>query len=307
MDGSQKDKLRGIISSTIIFECSLKKYTSFSIGGPAECLILLDKKDELQPLLRLCSLENLPWHVIGRGTNVLVKDEGFAGVIIVLGKEFKEIHPGETRDGKKRSLMAGAGHSLTRLSALCSDYGFSGLEFGAGIPGTLGGSLVMNAGAWGGEMGQIVTEVTIETAAKKIQVTGEQLDFGYRHWQGFAKYKGQGVVTGATLLLESGAPEEIATTCRVLLKKRKESQPVHFPNAGSFFKNPAGDSAGRLIDSCGLKGMRVGGAMVSTVHGNFIVNRDHATARDVLKLMDKIKKTVKESKGIDLEPEVHFI
>lgn len=302
-----KERLVNTISSRVLFDCSLKKYTSFDIGGPAASLVILDKREELQTLLEFLKMEKIRWRVIGRGTNILVRDEGYPGVIIVLGKGFKKIARNDILEGGKTLLTVGAGHGLSALSSICSDSGLSGLEFSCGIPGTVGGAVIMNAGAWGGDMAQVVDTVTVETSDGIYKLTRDELDFSYRSWPGFRLYQGMGIVTETSLRLVEAEPENIKKQCRKLLEKRKESQPSLFPNAGSVFKNPAQESAGRLIEISGLKGAAVGGAMVSEKHGNFIVNTGDATASDVFVLIRIIQEKVKEYHNIDLEPEVHFI
>jgi UDP-N-acetylmuramate dehydrogenase len=194
----------------------------------------------------------------------------------------------------------------------CGDQGFTGLEFAAGIPGTVGGGVIMNAGAWGGEMGDVLASVTVVTPAGEILVLPRtELDFGYRIWHNSFHEKMSGesgrVAVGVKLHLAAGDPERIRGLCRYYREKRRMKQPGKEPNAGSFFKNPPGDAAGRLIEASGLKGMKVGGAMVSPVHANFLVNCGGATADDVLELMKKVQATVQSNSGVLLEPEVHFL
>ncbi|MFW2369143.1 MAG: UDP-N-acetylmuramate dehydrogenase, partial [Desulforhopalus sp.] len=266
-----------------------------------------EKKKELGPLLDFLAEEKLHWRVLGRGTNVLARDEGFAGVILLLGTEFQAVgEPLEYSSGAI-SLQGGGACSLGKLSHTCIDLGLSGLEFGCGIPGTLGGAVIMNAGAWGGDMASVVRKVTLVTKDGIKTVSGEELDFCYRRWRGFEKYQGKAIVTEVDLELVREAPAEIRSRCRTLQERRKSGQAIPYANAGSFFKNPLNDSAGRLIEACGLKGTSIGGAMVSEQHGNFLVNRGGATASDVLSLMKVVQDRVRNDNGIDLEPEVHFI
>jgi UDP-N-acetylmuramate dehydrogenase len=307
MELRQQQQLKDIISTEVKFDCSLKDYTSFAIGGPAAALVRVEQTEELQPLLQFVRRENIDWRVIGRGTNILVRDEGFPGVVITLAREFTKVQFAGGRDDGRIEVRAGAGLSLAKLSSACMASGFAGLEFVSAIPGNLGGAVVMNAGAWGGEIADVVAEVSIETADTSVVLTKDQLKFCYRACKGFEEYLGTGVITGAMLLLRPEDPVEITGRSRDLLKKRRQSQPSGYPNAGSFFRNPEGDSAGRLIDINGLKGTQVGGAMISRRHGNFIVNRDKATAKDVRQLMRLVQDTVKANNGVILEPEVHFI
>jgi UDP-N-acetylmuramate dehydrogenase len=307
MRNLQKNEMREIVSSEIKFDCSFKKYTSLGVGGPAEALVKVDKKDELQELLAFLKTQKIPWRVIGRGTNLLVSDKGFAGVVLVLGRDFKNLTSLKSGSSQRKNIFVGGGYSLTRLTSDCADLGFGGLEFSCGIPGSLGGAVIMNAGAWGSEISQVVRFVEVTTAVGVTMIPADQLDFSYRCCEGFGKYLGSGVVTGVELELSAMVPEAILQRCSELRAKRRTSQKVFYPNAGSFFKNPPGDSAGRLIDIAGLKGKRVGGAMVSEAHGNFIVNRDNATASDILSLIALVQNRVKEKHGILLEPEVHFL
>lgn len=307
MNRAQRQRLAAMIGSEVKFDCSLKSYTSFHIGGPAAALVILDRKKDLRSLLNFVKEENLSWRVIGRGTNTLVRDEGFAGVVILLGKGFKKIRRDDTLGNEKTLLRVGAGYGLSRLSTRCAEEGLSGLEFSCGIPGTVGGAIIMNAGAWGKEISQVIGSVTVETGEGCCNLDPATEDFSYRIWRGFRRFQGIGVVTETTLQLSGAEPHEIKEQCRKLLEKRKQKQPTRYPNAGSIFKNPPRESAGRLIEISGLKGTVVGGAMVSEKHGNFIVNTGRATANDVLELIATIQEKVKKEHNVDLEPEVHII
>jgi UDP-N-acetylmuramate dehydrogenase len=307
MNRAQQNRLSALASQPVKWQCRLDRYTSFSIGGPAEALLTVNRRQEMQPLLVFLTEENIPWRIIGRGTNLLVKDEGFAGVILVLGAEFKTVERQTERDADTVIVRAGAGYGLAQLALRFVEWGLSGLEFGCGIPGTLGGAVIMNAGAWGSEMSSVVEIVRLVTAEGEEQFVRRDLDFSYRCWDGFSAYLGRAVVTEVELVLKNGDPDEIRQSCNVLQNTRKKTQRCEYPNAGSFFKNPVNDSAGRLIDASGLKGTTIGGAMISEHHGNFLVNKGGATAADVLGLMEIVQAKVKIDSGIDLEPEVHFI
>lgn len=303
----QRERLSALVSAEIMFDCTLKQYTSFSIGGPAAAVIRVERRQDLQTLLRYFSEEDIPWRAIGGGSNLLVGDEGYPGAVIILGKCFKKVVRGDILKGGKFLLRVGAGHSLSLLAGKCAGEGLAGLEFGYGIPGTLGGAVVMNAGAWGGEMAQLIDSITVETSAGEKSFQKKELKFSYRSWRNFKELCGEAVITEATLLLAQGDPEELKKRCRDLLARRKTSQPTGYANGGSFFKNPPGDSAGRLIDKCGLKGRRVGGAKISEKHANFIVNTGNASARDVKKLMRVVQEVVKSKYNVELQPEVHFV
>ncbi len=307
MNRAQQEKLTDLVAQAIHWQSRLDRYTSLAIGGPAEAIVRVDRRQQLQPLLAFLAEENIPWRLIGRGTNLLVRDDGFAGVIITLGKEFKTVVKQAAAAAELVTLQVGAGYSLVRLSRNCMEWGLAGIEFSCGIPGTLGGAVIMNAGAWGSDMSSITDSVTLTTAQGEKRFDRSELDFSYRCWDGFAAYQGRAVVVEAELTLNKGDAGEIRQCCRELQSRRQKAQSCEYPNAGSFFKNPPNDSAGRLIDSSGLKGTAIGGAMVSAHHGNFLVNRGNATAEDVLKLMKIIQAKVKQDSGVDLEPEVHFI
>ncbi len=307
MKASQRQKLSELTEQPIRWQCRLDCYTSLAVGGPAEAVVKVDRCRELQPLLVFLAEEKIAWRLIGRGTNLLVRDEGFAGVIILLGAEFKTVQRQAAGSSDSVLIQAGSAYAIGRLTAECMDWALTGLEFACGIPGTLGGAVVMNAGAWGSDMASIVQSVRLVSAEGEKQLSRHELDFSYRSWQGFAAYQGKAVVTEVELELQRGDSAAIRQYCRVLQDRRKKTQFCQYPNAGSFFKNPANDSAGRLIDASGLKGTTVGGAMISEHHGNFLVNKGGATAGDVLSLMQLVQAKVKIDSGVDLEPEVHFI
>lgn len=307
MNQAQRQKLTELISPPIDWQARLDCYTSLGIGGPAEAVVKVDRRHEMLELLVFLAEENIAWRLIGRGTNLLVRDEGFAGVIILLGADFKtaQRQPGENSDTVL--LRVGAGYSIGRLSSQCIDWELTGLEFASGIPGSLGGAVIMNAGAWGDEMASIVRCVRLISAEGDKELCRQELDFSYRCCNGLAAYQQKAVVTEVELELKKGNASAIRQYCNELQSRRKEAQFCQYPNAGSFFKNPPNDSAGRLIDASKLKGTTVGGAMISEHHGNFLVNKGGATAEDVLRLMQLVQTKVKIDSGVALEPEVHFI
>jgi UDP-N-acetylmuramate dehydrogenase len=307
MNPEQKIKLATLSSQAIKWQCRLDRYTSLAIGGPAEALIKVETRVELQLLLAFLIKEQIPWRVVGRGTNLLVKDEGFAGAILLLDGEFNNVEREAANDVDAVIVKAGAGCSLTQISFRCIEWGLTGVEFACGIPGSIGGAVIMNAGAWGDEMSSIVENVRLMTADGEKICVRQELDFSYRCWNSFAPYLGKAVVTEVELRLKSADSDTIRQNCSILQDRRKQIQLCKYPNAGSFFKNPANDSAGRLIDVSGLKGLTVGGAMISEHHGNFLVNKGDATAEDVMNLMKIVQAKVKKDNGVDLEPEVHFI
>jgi UDP-N-acetylmuramate dehydrogenase len=307
MDASLKEALGRLTTNPIQWDCPLSAYTSFAIGGPAEALITAEESRELEALLAFFGEHGLNWRVIGKGTNLLVSDGGFPGAIVMLGDGFKDIRWGESQNESLVAVQAGSGCGLTTLSKWCMEKGLSGLEFAYGIPGTVGGAVVMNAGAWGDELAHVLISVTVMTATGSRHLERQQMDFSYRCWRDYARATEQQVVTEVEVQLKRDSPDAIRERCSALARKRRERQPKGQPSAGSFFKNPANDSAGRLIEESGCKGMRVGGAMVSQVHANFFVNTGGATAADVLELMDIVQKRVQRKSGVFLEPEVHFL
>ena len=293
-----KDALLNIVtqpSSRLRFEEPLAKHTYFGIGGEATAYIEISTGSELAALARFHKQWNVPIAVIGRGSNLLVSDAGFKGIGVRLVGELAKLEV----DGDVVSV--GAGLSLPRLSKAMSRRGLSGVEFALGIPGSVGGALIMNAGAWGSSFGDVVTNVTVmNDTAEMIELTHAEAKFEYRH-SGLDTYF---CLTGATLKLEPGDVDTITGRMQTFYKQKVETQPFAEENAGCMFKNPPGDSAGRLIDISGLKGYRIGGAEVSTVHGNFILNIDNATAADVLNLVAYIQQQVREKTGISLQTEV---
>jgi len=307
MNHTQKEKLSDLVCQPVSWQCRLDRYTSLAIGGPAEALMRVDRREELQPVLAFLAEEEIPWRVIGRGTNLLVRDEGFAGVILVLGIDFKTVEKELSPAADIVVVRAGAGIALPQFALNCIDWGLAGLEFSCGIPGTLGGAVIMNAGAWGSDMASIVESVALLTAEGEERLSHRDLDFSYRFCNGLKPYQGKAVITEVVLALKKGDPNEIRQNCSVLQDRRKKTQLSRHPNAGSFFKNPPNDSAGRLIEASGMKGTTIGGAMISEHHANFLVNKGNATAADVLNLMKMVQTKVKNDSGVDLEPEVHFI
>ncbi len=317
MDAGVRARLKAVAKGQVLWDCPLREYTSLAIGGPATALIIVENVAELQALLIFFREERVPWRIIGKGTNVLVSDAGFAGVILLLGTGFAEIASQETVDtvhaiGSEVIIKAGAACSLARLVAWCTDHSLAGIEIAVGIPGTIGGAVVMNAGAWGGDMAAVVHSVSfVDPCGQMHTRLRSELSFGYRIWHEYQRVheKGNGdwVLLGVELCCKRANQQQIRERCQGYHHQRQAKQPKGEASAGSFFKNPPGDAAGRLIESCGLKGLQVGGAKVSPVHANFIVNCGGATAGQVIALMEKIQRKVREESGILLEPEVHFL
>lgn len=282
---------------SICFEEPLSKHTSFRIGGPAEAMAFPKNREELAELLNKSCLWDRKPVILGAGTNVLAPDEGMNGLIICL----KDCLDGMERvDGTSIRVMAGV--TMARAAVFAASQGLSGLEFAHGIPGTIGGGVYMNAGAYGGELGSLCREVELMDREGKIHVlTHEQMDFSYRH---SCLEETDWIVVSALLSLEPGKEETIRARMKELQAKRLASQPLNYPSAGSAFKRPQGGYAAALIDQTGLKGFRVGDAAISEKHGGFAVNLGKATAEDMKTLLKEVSEKVEAQSGIHLEPEI---
>ena len=291
------EKLSKIVEKEqILIEEPMKKHTTFRIGGPAEYLILPQTTEEIADVIKLCRQEEIPWYIVGNGSNLLVADEGVRGVVIQMLRNFNQIQV----EGCQIRMQAGAQNAAVAKRAL--DASLTGFEFAAGIPGTIGGAVVMNAGAYGGEMKDILKEVTVLDPNGMIRtIPAEELELGYR--TSIIARKGY-VVLEAVIVLKTGDPKEIKAAMDELKEKRVTKQPLEYPSAGSTFKRPEGYFAGKLIMDAGLRGFSVGGAQISEKHCGFVINKGNATAKDVTELMDETKKIVMEKFGVALEPEV---
>ena len=298
-----KEELASLIqnresTSKLRFNEPLSKHNYFGIGGNAAAYFEVSTTDELAGVAQLKKRWNVPIAIIGRGSNLLASDTGHPGIVVRLIGELARLEFAENR------VYVGAGVSLPRLSKTAARRGLSGVEFALGIPGSVGGALIMNAGAWGSSFGDLVESVQAMTdEGELIDLSSDEARFSYRH-SGLRTYF---CVTGATLTLTPDDAEEVAHRMQDLYNQKITSQPFAEENAGCMFKNPPGHSAGKLIDECGLKGYRIGGAEVSKIHGNFILNLDSATAQDVLSLVRHIQNHVKRERGIDLEMEVQLL
>lgn len=277
----------------------MAKHTSFRIGGPAKRMAFPETREQLVLLTGFLQEVGITPLLIGNGTNLLVADEGLDTVVIDTSDKLSHIEL--TGEGE---ITADAGVSLAKLAVFAWKHGLTGLEFAHGIPGTLGGGIVMNAGAYGGELKDVVTEVTALYPDGVRALTPAALDLSYRH---SVFSSGDGIVLGAKLRLEQGDADSIKARMDDLMARRKASQPLELPSAGSTFKRPTGYYAGPLIEGCGLKGCRVGGAEVSRKHAGFVVNAGGAACADVLALIEKVQKTVYDAHGVMLEPEVKII
>ncbi|HPJ66917.1 MAG TPA: UDP-N-acetylmuramate dehydrogenase [Desulfobacteraceae bacterium] len=300
MDIKQKEYLISIAGEEILFDCPMSTYTTFGVGGQAEAICKVRDLKTLKKLIIFLNTEHIQYVTVGRGSNILVKDEGIDGVVIRLQGSLASM---EVKDLINSIVIAGGGLLLSELLVHCRDSGLGGIEFLAGIPGTVGGAVVMNAGAFGKEIGSFVREVHIITKTGDLKKIGPpHLEFYYRH---FKVEKGAVIARVCLKLIRKEKKLVEKETCE-FLKKRKGYQP-NYPSAGSVFRNPPNDFAGRLIENAGLKGKRIGGAMISDKHANFIVNAGGAKAKDILDLLHLAQKSVKEKTGIELEPEIEII
>ena len=291
------DKLNNVIAKdSILIDEPMSRHTTFRVGGPADFFVTPKAKEEVRDVICICKEAGMPYYIIGNGSNLLVSDAGYRGVIVQIYKEMNEVKV----EGDLVKAQAGA--LLSGIAAKALGAELSGFEFASGIPGTIGGACVMNAGAYGGEMKDVLESVTVLTDEGKIIELGRnELELGYR--TSVIAKKGY-IVLGAVLKLERGDGEKIKTYMDELKEKRVTKQPLEYPSAGSTFKRPEGYFAGKLIEDAGLRGFQVGGAQVSEKHCGFVINRDHATAADIMELMRQVQIRVKENSGVDLEPEV---
>ena len=280
----------------------MSRHTSFRIGGPARRMAFPKRAEQVVLLVdfaRQCGARPL---VIGNGTNLLCPDEGLDRLVIDLSAGLTDLEKGQEPD----TIAASCGVSLARLASFACDLGLTGLEFAHGIPGTLGGALAMNAGAYGGEMCQVVQGVHVLFPDEGIRLlTGEEMNFRYRG--SLLTDRPDAVALDAVVRLTPGDKEAIRAQMRELMARRKASQPLEYPSAGSTFKRPVGHYAGTLIDQCGLKGLTVGGAQVSEKHAGFVINRGGATCADVLALIEQVRRRVLDATGVTLEPEVRIV
>lgn len=293
------NELRNKIRAEFIFENEpMKQHTTFRVGGPADVLVT-PTREELSAIVALCKAYEVPYYIVGNGSNLLVGDKGIRGLVIAMTNRMGDVScEGET-------ITAGAGVSLALVAAKAANEGLTGMEFAAGIPGTLGGAVVMNAGAYGGEMKDILVSVLVmDEAGREKEMLAEELDLGYRH---SCIPEGQLIVLQATLQLKKGNTEEIRAKMAELREQRMAKQPLEYPSAGSTFKRPQGYYAGKLIMDAGLRGFTVGGAQIAEKHCGFVINRENATAADICLLMQKVTAKVEEEFKVTLEPEVKIL
>ncbi len=278
----------------------LAPYTTFRVGGPADVLVTVPDGAAASMLLAACRAEQIPTFLLGNGSNLLIGDKGIRGVVWRL-----DAHTAACRAVDKNTVTCDAGLPLSRLCNWTREHALSGLEFAFGIPGTVGGALYMNAGAYDGQMADVVISATVLDAEGNVRtVTAEEMQLGYRH----SAFMDSGeIVVDVTFRLQEGDADVIRTRMQELMDRRREKQPLEYPSAGSFFKRPTGYYAGALIEQCGLKGFAVGGAAVSEKHAGFVINKENATAKDVCELRDAVIRRVKEQTGVTLQPEVRFV
>jgi len=278
----------------------MKEYTSFRVGGPCRYLLVPEDVEQLATVLTLLTKEGEPFLILGSGTDLLVKDGGYPGTVIKMGGELLNMEVEETR------VVAGAAASLRAVAEFAAEHSLTGLEFAHGIPGSVGGGAFMNAGAYDGEMKQVMNRVhTLSRDGKTKRVyEREEMELSYRS----SVFQRCGdIITRVEYTLNNGIKEDIDSKMAELMALRRSKQPLDLPSAGSFFKRPPGYFAGKLIQDAGLQGLSVGGARVSPLHAGFIVNENQATAEDIITLMHLIQFTVKDQFGVDLEPEVQII
>lgn len=276
----------------------LSEYVNFKVGGPADILLIPNSKEQVIKSIKICKENNIPFYLIGNGSNILVRDGGFRGVVLSL-KNVKNI----CVDGEK--IEAECGVMLKEVSDKAIENSLTGFEFACGIPGTIGGAVFMNAGAYDGEISKVIESAeVIDENCNIIRLSREELDFGYR--SSLVMKKGYTVLS-AVFKLEKGQVKTIKELIEDLTNKRESKQPLEYPSAGSTFKRPTGYFAGKLIQDAGLKGYSIGGAAVSEKHSGFVINKGNATAKDITDLIKHIQDEVKKQFGVDLHPEVRII
>ena len=293
------NRLKEVIDSSRIKEnVSMKRYTTFKTGGTAKILVTPENTKELADVVKFFNEYGCGYFLLGNGSNVLVSDNGLSAPVIHISKALSSI------DVFDNIITVRAGASLAAAAAAALENSLKGLEFAAGIPGSFGGAIMMNAGAYGGEMKDVVEAVSfVDPSGEQHIASNEEMEFSYRK----SALSDTGcIVTGGTIKLEKGKREEISAKMADLAKRRREKQPLEFPSAGSTFKRPVGNYAGTLIENAGLKGYTIGGAQVSTKHAGFIINTGTATTDDILRLIEHVKETVYKDSGILLEEEVKY-
>lgn len=293
-----KDKINSIVKSAIYDE-PMSAHTTLRVGGNADCYISVASETEIRDIFSLCKEEQIDYFIVGNGSNLLFSDNGFRGIIVEIGRDFSGIRL------DNNIITVKAGTLLSRVSRFALENELTGLEFASGIPGTVGGAIIMNAGAYGGEMCQVVQSVKLMNHdGEIITLNNQEMEFGYR----YSKAKAEGmIVIESVLELTMGDKEKIESRMNELAASRREKQPLEYPSAGSTFKRPEGYFAGKLISDCNLKGFTVGGAQVSEKHAGFVINIGGASADDVYDLIQQVEETVLRETGVQLEPEVIMV
>lgn len=300
MSASMYDYIRTIVpEERLLFHEPMSRHTTFRVGGEAECMAVVETKEELSQLISYLGRIEQDYFVLGNGSNLLVGDKGYRGIIVKLGPRLSAVGV------EKNHIAAGAGALLSKVAFAARDAGLSGLEFAAGIPGSIGGAIVMNAGAYGGEMKQVVQMVrVIDKEGEILTLDNDTMEFGYR--TSIIRDR-PFIVLGVVLKLTPGNEEEISARMEELMKQRKSKQPLEYPSAGSTFKRPEGYYAGKLIMDAGLRGYRIGGAQVSEKHCGFVINRGGASAADIREVIEEVQERVKDRFHVRLEREVIFL
>lgn len=294
-------KLREIAGDTnVMINEPMAKHTTFRVGGPADYFVAPDSPQKLRDLIILCKEEKVPYYILGNGSNLLVSDEGYRGVILQIYRSMDMVEA--SGDGIVR---AQAGALLSKVASTAYEASLTGFEFAAGIPGTIGGAAVMNAGAYGGELKDVFLDAVVLTRDNEIKVLrGDEMELGYRT---SAVAKNGYIVLEVRIQLSKGSQKEIKAAMEELKERRITKQPLEYPSAGSTFKRPEGYFAGKLIQDAGLRGFTVGGAQVSEKHCGFVINKNKAKAQDIISLIEQVRERVFESAGVMLEPEVKFL
>lgn len=297
-----REKIRDIVPDDVLFDEPTKRYTSIGVGGIADALIFPRNREELRRLVSFLREQGLPYISVGNWTNLIVRDGGYRGIIVSL-KKLDKVKVVE-KDANNICIFAEAGVCLSKIVSLCLEESLTGMEFCAGIPGSVGGAVTMNAGAFGNEMKNVVDTLTIMSGKGEICIKGRnQLTFEYRKLH----LEEGDIILDASLALKRGIKDKIEERIYDILEQRKKKHPLEYPSAGSIFKNPPDDQAGRIIDRLGLKGTRIGGAQISEKHANFIINTGNAKASDILDLIEIIKKAALKEMNVKLETEVKIV
>lgn len=292
------DRLFKLLPDKVIPDKQLNKNTTFRVGGPARIFAVADSIHELHIIVGAAGDYELPLLLLGRGSNLLISDDGFPGMVLQLGREFQQ------HSVIGNEILSGAAVTLSNLVQTSLKHELQGLSFAIGIPGTLGAAVAINAGAYGSDMSGIVRQITIYTSDCRLKsLNHDEIGFYYRR----TSLESRTIILEARLSLKTGRAEQIRSEMEINFRRRKESQPFGQPNAGSIFKNPDGAAAGKLIEEAGCKGWRIGGAEISEKHANFIINRGEASARDIYVLIKKVQSEVLAKSGVNLETEIKIV